>query len=139
MTKLMVKNKRKHKILLIEDDKFICDVYKDGLKMGGFKVIIAYDGKEGIKKIKSEKPDLILLDLVVPLINGFEILEKIKIDKKFKKIPVIILSNLGEEKDIRKGMSLGAVDYLVKVNFSIKEVIEKVKLHLSELETSGKI
>ena len=135
----MVKNKEKTKILLIEDDKFISDLYKDGLEWAGLKMITAYDGKEGMEKIKSENPDLILLDLVLPTMNGFEILEKIKRDDKFKNIPIIILSNLSEKEDVKKAMELGADDYLVKVKFSIKEVIAKVKFNLKKLKTSQKI
>jgi DNA-binding response OmpR family regulator len=122
----------KTKILLIEDDKFICDAYKDGLEAADFEVILAYDGIEGMEKIKSEKPDLILLDLILPKKHGFKLLEEIKKDEKFKNIPVVILSNVDEEADVKKGIEMGAVDYLIKANFSIKEVIEKVKSHLKE-------
>lgn len=115
------------KIILAEDDKFISRAYSDGLTRAGFEVIIATDGKEGIEKIKSEKPDLILLDLVMPIKNGFEVLEEVKKDDTLKNIPAIILSNLGQDSDVEKGKALGAADYLIKSNFSMKEVIAKIK------------
>lgn len=117
-------------ILLIEDDKYICRAYQEGLERAGFKVSVALDGMEGWKRVQTDKPDLILLDLIMPLKNGFEFLEDLKMNKEFSKIPVIILSNLGQGSDIQKGKELGAVDYLVKTNFSMREVIEKVKFHL---------
>lgn len=120
------------KILLAEDDKYICRAYKDGLERAGFQILVAFDGVEAMKKVHSEKPDLILLDLVMPIKNGFEVLEELKKDPALKRIPVIILSNLGQDSDVEKGKSLGAVDYLIKSDFSMKEVIEKVKKHLTK-------
>lgn len=120
------------KILLAEDDKYISLAYKDGLERNGFGMVIAFDGIEAVKKIRSEKPDLVLLDLIMPNKNGFEVLEEIKKDKAIKDIPVIILSNLGQESDIEKGKALGAADYLIKSNISMKEVIIKIKMHLGE-------
>ncbi len=128
----------KPKILLAEDDKYISRAYKDGLERAGFKVIIAFDGEEAMQKIKAEKPDLVLLDLVMPVKNGFEVLEELRIDGELSEIPVVILSNLGQESDIKKGKELGAVDYLIKANFSMKEVIEKVKEHLARSKLSRK-
>lgn len=123
-------SKAKPKILLIEDDKFLCRAYKDGLERAGFEVSFASDGKEGLEKIKSEKPDLILLDLILPVKGGFEILEELKMEGNPKDAPVIILSNLGQESDVERGKALGAVDYLIKSDWSMKKVIEKVKFHL---------
>jgi len=124
--------RKANKILLAEDDKFLVRAYKDGIARAGFEVIVAHDGKEAMDKLKSEKPDLLLLDLVMPIKNGFEVLEEMKMDDGFKNIPVIILSNLGQDTDIAKGKKLGAIDYLIKSNFSMKEVIEKVKFHLTK-------
>ncbi|MCK5510121.1 response regulator [Candidatus Parcubacteria bacterium] len=121
------KKNKKIKILLAEDDKFISKAYQDGLGRAGFEVIAAYDGNEALNKIKSKKPNIILLDLIMPEKNGFEVLEEIKTDNDLKNIPIIILSNLGQASDIQKGRDLGANDYLIKSNFSIKEVIEKMK------------
>jgi len=120
----------KYKILLIEDDSFISHAYTDGLGRAGFEMIAASNGEEGIEKIKSENPNLILLDLIMPIKNGFEVLEEIKKDDNLKNIPVIILSNLGQKSDIEKGKTLGAVDYMVKANFSMEEVVKKIKKYL---------
>ena len=118
------------KILLIEDDKFLVRAYKDGLEQAGFEVAVAFDGREGIEKMKSEKPDLVLLDLIMPVKNGFEVLGEVAMVDELRKIPIIILSNLSQESDLERGMALGATDYLVKADFSLESVIEKVKEHL---------
>jgi DNA-binding response OmpR family regulator len=116
---------------LAEDDKFISLAYKDGLARQGFEVIHAPDGAEAVKLAKSEKPDIILLDLIMPEKNGFEALEELKADNETKDIPVIILSNLGQETDIKKGRELGAVDYLIKSNYAITEVVAKLEKYLN--------
>ncbi len=118
------------KILLAEDDKFISVAYRHGLEQAGFEVILAADGQEALAKIKSERPDLILLDIIMPVKNGFDVLESLQANEELKKIPVIILSNLGQESDIKRGRELGAVDYLIKANHSLTEVVERVKKHL---------
>jgi len=122
----------KHIIVLIEDDKYIYRAYKDGLERVGFEISVAFNGEEGIEKVRFEKPALVLLDLIIPGKNGFEVLEEMKMDDVLKKIPVVILSNLGQDSDIKKAKALGAVDYLIKANFSMKEVIEKVKFHIAQ-------
>jgi len=126
--------KKSFKILLIEDDPFISRICKNGLERSGFNVITAGEGEEGIKKAREQNPDLILSDLVMPHRNGFETLEQLKKDKQLKDIPIIILSNLGQESDIKKIKELGAIDYLIKSDFKIKEVVEKIKSHLVKLE-----
>lgn len=123
------------KILIAEDDKFLVKVLSNKFARKGFCVIIAGDGNEAVNKIKSEKPDLILLDLIMPNKNGFDVLEEIKTDKNYKDIPVIILSNLGQESDIERGKKFGVADYLIKSNLSINEVISRV----NELLVSEKI
>ncbi|MCK5592381.1 MAG: response regulator [Candidatus Pacebacteria bacterium] len=120
------------KILLAEDDQFISRAYKDGLERVGFEIIIALEGFTAIEKVKTEKPDIVLLDLMMPEKNGFEVLEEIRAGENSKDTPVIILSNLGQASDVEKGKELGATDYLIKSNFSMKEVIEKVKFHLEK-------
>lgn len=115
------------KILIIEDDRFIRKIYANKLRREGFNMIEAVQGEEGWHKIIYEKPDLILLDLVLPVKNGFEILADIKRNKTTKKIPVIILSNLSQSPDIQRGLKLGADDYLVKTAVSLSEIVEKVK------------
>ena len=122
----------KNKILLVEDDEFLSRAYSDGLSRAGLEVDVARDGGEAMEKVKEEKPDLILLDLVMPTKNGFEVLEELRMDDDLKKIPVMILTNLGQDSDIEKGKNLGAIDYLIKTDLSMKEVIEKVKYHLAK-------
>jgi len=115
------------KILLVEDDPFLIDIYATKLKEAGFSVEVAADGEEAIKKAKEKFPSLIVLDIVLPQIDGWEILKKIKEDKKIKTIPVIILSNLGQKNEVEKGMNLGAVKYLIKAHFTPSQVVEEIK------------
>lgn len=114
-------------ILIIEDDKFLRDLISRKLKQDGFNILEAIDGEEGWRMVQEESVDLILLDLVLPGMDGFEVLEKIKNDPKTKKIPVMIISNLGEERDIKKGVKLGAVDYIIKAHLTPTEVVTKIK------------
>ena len=116
-----------YKILIVEDDKFLRDLISQKLLREGFDVATAVDGEDGINKVKEEKPDLVLLDLILPGIDGFEVLGKIREDSAFADLPVIILSNLGQKEDIEKGIQLGAVDYLIKAHFTPQEVIDKIK------------
>ena len=115
------------KILIIEDDKFLRELILRKLSDEGFDIVEAVDGEEGIKKVKAEKPDLILLDLILPGIDGFEVLSKTKEDPNSASIPVIILSNLGQKEEVEKGLKLGAIDYLIKAHFTPGEIIEKIK------------
>ena len=114
-------------VLIIEDDEFLRGLINKKLTAEGFNMISAIDGEEGIKKAKEEKPDLILLDLVLPNVDGFEVLSKIKEDPVSSSIPVIILSNLSRKEDIDKGVKLGAVDYIIKAQFTPEEIVDKVK------------
>jgi len=120
-------------ILLVEDDPFLVDIYTTKLKEAGFSVQVAIDGKEALKKIKEDIPDLLLLDIVLPNFNGWEILRKIERDDELKALKVVILSNLGEKQEIEKGLKLGAVKYLVKAHYTPSEVIEEVKKILNKL------
>ena len=122
----------KNKILIIEDDRFLIKIYQTKLKKAGFEIELALNGEEGLEKVKTFKPNLILLDLILPKMNGFEVLEKIKTDEAIKNIPVIILSNLGQKSDVKQGMELGAVDHLVKSDHSIDEVVKKVRMKIQE-------
>lgn len=115
------------KILIVEDYRFLREAMGKKLKEDGFDVLEAVDGEEGLKKTKEEKPDLVLLDLVLPGIDGFDVLQKIKEDPLLTEVKVIVLSNLGQKEEIEKGMALGANDYLVKANFTPKEISEKAK------------
>jgi len=115
------------KILVVEDDKFLRELIVSKLTKENYIVLTAFDGEEGIKKIKEEKPDLVLLDLILPGIDGFEVLSQMKRDIIVSSIPVIILSNLGQKEDIEKGLELGANDYLIKAHFTPREIVEKIK------------
>jgi CheY-like chemotaxis protein len=114
-------------ILVIEDDKFLRELIIKKLIKENYNVVEVEDGEEGIEKIKKTKPDLILLDLILPGIDGFEVLSRIKEYPDLAKIPVIVLSNLGQRDDIEKAIKLGANDYLVKAHFTPNEIIEKIK------------
>lgn len=121
--------KSKHpKILLIEDDEVLRDLCVTKLRKENFEVSTAIDGTEGLRKIEKDIPDLILLDIILPGIDGFEVLKRMRSSTpQIAKVPVILLTNLGQETDIEKGEALGAVDYLVKANFTTEEIIEKIK------------
>ncbi len=114
-------------ILLAEDDKFISKAYSDGLTRAGYSVLLAHDGVEAINNLIKSKPDLLLLDLIMPEKDGFEVLEEKGKNSELKKIPAIVMSNLGQDSDIKRCKDLGAVDYLVKADTSLQEVIERVK------------
>lgn len=115
------------KILLIEDDENLIRSFTDFMEKERFEVISATNGEEGVETAKKINPDLILLDVILPKKNGFTVLEELKKDDNSKKIPVIILTNLEEEKDIEKALSLGAYTYLVKANYSLDEILKKIK------------
>ena len=118
------------KILIVEDDKFLRELIAQKLIKEGYDIAEAVDGEKGIKAVGEENPDLVLLDLILPGIDGFEVLSKMKEDPKLAQIPVIILSNLGQKDDIERGLKMGAVDYLIKAHFTPGEIIEKIKLAL---------
>ena len=115
------------KILIVEDDEFLRELISQKLVKEGYDIGSAIDGEEGVKKIKDEKPDLVLLDLILPGIDGFEVLTQMKEMPSTSSIPVIILSNLGQKEDIERGLKLGAADYLIKAHFTPGEIIEKIK------------
>ena len=115
------------KILIVEDDKFLRELIVKKMSNEGYEVVEAADGEQGLQKIKEDKPDLILLDLILPGIDGFEVLAQKKEDPFIAAIPVIVLSNLGQKEDVDKGLNLGAVDYLIKAHFTPGEIIEKVR------------
>jgi len=121
---------RKKDILVVEDDQFLVKVYMSKLKKEGYDVRIAYDGNEGIAEVEKKKPDIILLDLILPGMDGFEVLKKIKEKANLNKVPIIILSNLGQSEDIKRGEELGADDYFVKANTSLSAIIEKIEQYI---------
>lgn len=114
-------------ILIIEDDDFVVKAYKVKFEKEGFNVAVALDGNEALAYLKKEPADLIILDLMLPEINGFDVLATIRKNEKWKKVPVIVMSNLGQEQDIKRCQALGISDYIVKSDIKISEVVEKVK------------
>ena len=123
---------KKVKILLVEDDTFLREIILKKLSSEGFEVTEAEDGEKALLSAESEIFDIVLLDLIIPIVNGFEVIEKVRSlpDKQKAGVPIIVLSNLGEEDDIKKAMDLGANDYLVKAHFTTDEIVEKVKKEL---------
>ncbi len=119
-------------ILIVEDDKFLRELLIRKLEDSGYKTEAAISGKEALKKVKEKTPRLILLDLVLPGIDGFEVLQEIKKDENLTNIPVIILSNLGQKEEVEQGLSLGATDYLIKAHFTPEEIVNKVEEILGE-------
>ncbi len=120
------------KILFIEDESALQKTFGDILKNKGYKVIKALDGESGLRSVKEEKPDLILLDLILPKMDGFEVLKGLKGNEETKNIPVIILTNLEETGDIQKALELGATTYLVKSNYTLEEVVKKIEKALEK-------
>jgi DNA-binding response OmpR family regulator len=118
---------KKVKVLIVDDDAFLTGIYATKLELEGFEVITARDGEEGIKAAMREKPALILLDVLMPKVDGFESLKRLKDDPETKSIPVIMLTNLGQKEDVEKGLQDGAVDYLIKAHFVPSEAVEKIK------------
>ena len=121
-----MENKNK-KVLIIEDDPYIADMYAMKFRMNEYEVKLAKNGEKAFDELQKEKPDIILLDLLMPGMDGYEFLEKFKKEKEFKNIKVIILTNLGQKREIERGLKLGADDYAVKAYFTPKEVVKKVE------------
>ena len=115
------------KVLIIEDEQAIADAMKMGLIEAGYEAEAVYDGEEGLLRAKEQKPDLILLDLLLPKKDGMTVLRELRQNKETLKIPVMILSQLSDTDKISEGVSLGVVGYLVKVDFSLNEVVAKIK------------
>jgi len=128
----------KQTILLVEDDPFLSSVLRMKLEKESFKVVRAADGDEALNFLTEQgvKPDLILLDLILPKKNGFEVLETIRQDPLLEKLPVIIISNLGQPSDIERGKALGVIDYFIKARLSIEELVNKVKTQVTEASKS---
>ncbi|MBI2552530.1 response regulator [Candidatus Uhrbacteria bacterium] len=122
---------KKTKILIVEDDTFLAGIYANKFEKEGFEVSLATDGEAGLKAAGKEKPDIVLLDILLPKLDGFEVLEKLKADTGLRAIPVILLTNLGQKEDVDKGLKLGAADYLIKAHFMPSETVDKVKKVLS--------
>jgi DNA-binding response OmpR family regulator len=117
----------KTKVLVVEDDRFLLKILTMKFSAEGFDVASASDGEDGLKQLVSDPPDLLVLDLILPKMNGFEVLTEMRTNATTKNIPVVVLSNLGQDEDIRRANELGAQEFLVKSNLSIMEVVGKVK------------
>lgn len=126
-------------ILLVEDQPGFRRIYHDVLEHEGYEVIEAQDGEEGWQTVKSRKPHLVLLDLGLPKIDGFEVLKRIRADAETKSIPVIIFSVLGEQKDVKKGLEMGANDYTVKGFYTPRQILSKIKGLMSQVEVKPTI
>lgn len=121
------------KILIIEDDDLIRQLYADQLKAAGFQVSDYVTGKTGLEALKQQKYDLVLLDIMLPDTNGLEILRQIKQDDELKSIPVVLLTNLGQDSIIKEGFKLGADAYLVKIAYNPDQIVQEVKSVLAGL------
>ena len=121
---------KKNTILLVEDDEFLAELYATKLTLEGYKVILATDGMKGLKLAKEKNPSLILLDILLPKLDGYQVLAQLKKDSKAKDIPVVLLTNLSQRNEVKRGLDLGAVDYLIKAHFMPSEVVAKIKKYL---------
>jgi len=120
------------KILLIEDEEIMIDLLQKKLIVEGYEVSTARDGEEGLKMVKKLKPDLVLLDIIMPKKGGFEVMDEMKKDPELKNIPIIVISNSGQPVEIDRAQKLGAMDWLIKTEFDPQEVIEKVKKQIGK-------
>ena len=125
-----IQEKKKPLVLVVEDDIFLVNVHKKKLAKEGFEVLVAGNGNEALGLARKNKPDIILLDLIMPIKDGFQALKELKADPELKNIKVIILSNLSQEEDRQRAMEAGAVDYIVKANVSFREIINQIRRHL---------
>ncbi len=121
----MTEAKEKY-ILIVEDDEFISDVYRKKLLLEGFEVSLARDGEEAIRALRARKPDLLLLDIMLPLKDGFEVLSELRADPALSDTKVVVLSNLSQAKDIARAKELGALDYVVKSNTTLSDMIARI-------------
>jgi len=124
------------KVLIIEDEKILIELLEKKIKEEGYEVFTSLNGKEGLELIKEVKPDLVLLDIIMPKLNGYEVMEEMNKLQEFnlKKIPVIIVSNSGQPVEIERALNLGVRDYLIKAQFDPKEVIDKIRKQIGSSE-----
>lgn len=115
------------KIVLVEDDPLLIDVYTTKFKESGLEVIVADEGSKALRAIEKEKPSLVILDIVLPQTDGWDILQTIKADEKFKEVKVVVLSNLGQREEVEKGLAMGADRYLIKAHYTPSQVVEEIK------------
>jgi len=117
----------KKKVLLVDDDPLIIQTYQTEFELSGFEVIKANDGQTGLKMAKEKNPDVILLDILMPMMSGLEVLRKLKADPGVSKIPVFILTNIGQDQAVKESLDSGAKDFILKYRYTPAEVVEKVK------------
>ena len=117
------------KVLLVEDDRFLREICSKKLIKEGFRVFEAADGEQALKDIEKVAPEIVLLDIILPAIDGFQVLAQVRASKskKIAKVPIIMLSNLGQEDDIKKALKFGANDYLIKAHFTTEEIVDKIR------------
>jgi len=121
----------KKSILVAEDDPFYANIYRVKLAKEGFDVEIAGNGEKALEAIRRKKPDLLILDLIMPVKDGFAVLKELNADAALKDVKVVVLSNLGQAEDVKKAKDLGAKDYIIKTNVSIQEMVTKIRGYLS--------
>jgi DNA-binding response OmpR family regulator len=114
-------------VLLVEDDTMLVDMYKMKFESEGWTVHTAGNGMEGLSALEKNIPDILLLDVIMPQMDGFSMLKKVKENDAWKNLPVVLLTNLGQDNDVKRGMELGANDYLVKANLTPQQVVDKVR------------
>ncbi len=128
----MASPKKKIKVLVVEDDSFLAGIYTTKLGLEGFEVLSAGDGEAGLRIAKKDLPDIMLLDILMPKMDGFEVLDALKKDPATSHIPVIILTNLGQKEDVERGLKGGAVDYLIKAHFVPADTVAKIRKVLAK-------
>jgi DNA-binding response OmpR family regulator len=121
------------KILIVEDEAFISDIYKTSLSKAGFEVDAVINGDKAVEEAVAFQPDLIILDIILPGKNGFDVLRSLKQNEACKEMPVLIVSNLGQDSEVKLGAELGAIDYIIKANINIQDLIELIEKKVKEL------
>lgn len=115
------------KVAIVEDDTFLAGMYEQKFRMEQMNPLMAYDGEAGLELVRKEKPDIVLLDIMMPKMDGWEVLQALRADASTKSIPVIMLTNLGQKEDVDLALKYGANDYLIKAHFNPQEVIDRVR------------
>lgn len=118
------------KILLIEDDSLIVKIYTTRLKADGYEIVSAEDGEKGLEVAQQEKPDLILLDVMMPKVDGFTVIQTLRADEQFKNTPIIMYSNLAQEAESKRAIEVGATEFITKANISPTELVNKIKSYV---------
>lgn len=121
------------KILFVEDDALIVKIYTARLTKDGYEVYTADNGEDGIKIALEKRPDLVVLDVMMPKVDGFGVLQKLRADANFAKIPILLYSNLAQEEELKRALAMGATEFIVKANISPTELVEKIKKYLSQI------